>query len=147
MLIKYVSNPKHATIIADLCAPRILRSCFTFIPISILVSNYARTSKIQKCDRTTIYNVCVLYKHFFSELHKIPAFQRIPCCKVLVHYYRVRNVMTFMRSNSPALKKREVLQNVLKTHYRNMPRYAPRSTTVIPTSDFRIFSTICYCRR
>jgi len=120
VLIKYVSNPKHATIIADLCAPRILCPCFTFIPIRILVSNYARSSKRQKCDRTALYNVCVLYNHFFSELHNIPAFQRIPCCKVLVHYYKVRNVMPFMRRNSPARKKRDVLHNISKTHYWNI---------------------------
>jgi hypothetical protein len=68
--MKYVSNPQHAKMIADVCASRILRSCFTFIPIRILVSNYARSSKRQKCDRTELYIVCVLYNNFFQSCIK-----------------------------------------------------------------------------
>ena len=104
--------------IADLCTPRILRPCFTFIPIRILVSNCARSSKDKNetAEHFTTTAFCIII--FFSELHKIPAFQRISCC--IVHCYKVRNVMPFMRRNSSAHKKKEVLPNILKTHYWNI---------------------------
>jgi hypothetical protein len=112
-LTKYVSNPKHATIIAYLCVPKILRPCFTF-----LIMRDLQKDKNATALQFTKSAFCIYI--FFSELHKIPAFQRIPCCKVLVRYYGVRNVMTFMRRNSPALKKREVLQNILIPYYWNI---------------------------